>query len=355
MQTDKKRIVYIDILRIIASIAVVVIHTAADKWYSTSIKEFDWQVYNFFNSITRWGVAVFIMVSGVFFLDPEKNISTKTMYSKYIVRIIIVIFVWGLFYQAFGIAGNYYVKHEPVTFRKILFAFITIFIGEPWGHLWYLYMLLTLYIMTPVYRIFTKNAKETDLRYLLIIFFIFGLSLPVLRKIVLHFDNSFKINQLFSMLIGYSGFYFAGYYFSKYSVSRKIKMSIGIIGILSLLITIAGTYYIAIMCGEQKEVLYDNLLPTNMFVAFAVFLFVQKITPAEISEKNYLIVTEIAKCTFGIYLIHYCILSVLVNLWPEQIRLNPLVKIPLFTLIVYLLSFGIIHYLRKIPFSKYFM
>ena len=39
MQTDKKRIVYIDILRIIASIAVVVIHTAADKWYSTSIAE----------------------------------------------------------------------------------------------------------------------------------------------------------------------------------------------------------------------------------------------------------------------------------------------------------------------------
>ena len=66
--------------------------------------------------------------------------------------------------------------------KKIVVAFAKIPFGPPWYHLWYLYMLIGLYLLVPLYRIFTKNTTEKQFLYLLILFFIFGLCLPFAKK-----------------------------------------------------------------------------------------------------------------------------------------------------------------------------
>ena len=103
-------------------------------------------------------------------------------------------------------------------------AFAKIPLGPPWYHLWYLYMLIGLYLLTPIYRIFVKNAEEKDIRYLLILFFLFGLVLPFLKKVLLHFDSRLNINFEISELINYSGYFFAGYYFQSIQSIRMQKL-----------------------------------------------------------------------------------------------------------------------------------
>lgn len=69
-----KRILYLDILRIMAIIAVVMLHVSAQRFY-VSFPSYEWEIRMFFNSMVRWGVPIFVMISGALFLDPQKKIS----------------------------------------------------------------------------------------------------------------------------------------------------------------------------------------------------------------------------------------------------------------------------------------
>ncbi len=73
------RTVYFDYLRVVAILAVVFLHVSDSNWYTTDVNGLQWQTFNFFNGITRWGVPVFVMISGSLFLNRE--VSLKRMYS----------------------------------------------------------------------------------------------------------------------------------------------------------------------------------------------------------------------------------------------------------------------------------
>lgn len=355
MENSNKRIIYADLLRIIATFAVIVLHVSASKWYDTPVKDFNWQVYNLYDSLVRWSVPIFVMLSGMFFLNPEKVITTNDIFKKYIFRILITIIIWGLFYQAYEIIGKFIFRNEEINFKRIIVAFAKIPFGPPWYHLWYLYMLIGLYLLTPVYRVFIKNAEEKQIRYLLVLFFLFGLTLPFFKKILLHFDSRLNINFEISELINYSGYFFAGYYFSKYPINKKSRIGIYTFGFLSFIFTIICNSYISIKNGEPNGYLYDNLLPTTMFEAFTIFLLIKSIGEKEFSKEKANIIYEISKSTFGVYLIHDFIRSVVFKIGITSNFINPLLAVPVSSFIIFVISLCIIFFTRKIPISKYIM
>ena len=216
-------------------------------------------------------------------------------------------------------------------------------------------MLIGLYLLTPIYRIFVKNAEEKDIRYLLILFFLFGLVLPFLKKVLLHFDSRLNINFEISELINYSGYFFAGYYFSKYPINKNAKIGIYILGFLSFIFTIICTSYISIKNGEPNGYLYGNLLPTTMFEAFTIFLLIKSIDEKEFPEKKAQIISEISKSTFGIYLIHDFIRSLVFKVGITSDFINPLLAVPVSSVVIFVISLCIIFFTRKIPVSKYIM
>ena len=80
------RVEYLDILRIIATIAVVAIHVLAKGWYENDITTFKWQIYNVFFGIVRWAVPIFVMISGVLFLGGKEK-TLKNLYGKNIMSL----------------------------------------------------------------------------------------------------------------------------------------------------------------------------------------------------------------------------------------------------------------------------
>lgn len=80
----------------------MVIHVAADNWNAADVRSFEWQVFNFYDSLVRFGVPVFVMISGALFLKPDKDIPVKKLYSKYIFRIVIAFVFWSFIYAARG-------------------------------------------------------------------------------------------------------------------------------------------------------------------------------------------------------------------------------------------------------------
>ena len=63
-----ERKTYCDYLRVAATFAVVVLHVAASKWSAADVNGATWKAFNFYNSAVRWGVPIFIMISGSLFL-----------------------------------------------------------------------------------------------------------------------------------------------------------------------------------------------------------------------------------------------------------------------------------------------
>ena len=296
------------------------------------------------------------MLSGVFFLNPDKEINFKKLFCKYILRIVLAIIYWGLFYQFSEIFAKFIFNHESITLKKIFVAFAKIIFGPPWYHLWYLYMLIGLYLLTPLYRIVTKNASEKEIQYLLLLFFTFGLCLPFIKNILLNFDSRLNINFGISELANYSGYFFAGYYFSKYKMLKKMRVAIYIFAICSFVFTIVGTSYVSIKNNEPNDLLYNTLLPTTMFEAFTIFIFIKSVfEKKEISERLYYFISLLSHCTFGIFLIHDFIRTVVLKLGITADFINPLLAVPLTSLLVFCISFSIIWICRKISISKYIM
>ena len=76
-----QRLWNLDILRIVAISAVVVIHTTQNM-SKLDVTGLDWAVLNVYDGLVRWAVPVFVMISGVLFLNPAKEQPLKKLYTK---------------------------------------------------------------------------------------------------------------------------------------------------------------------------------------------------------------------------------------------------------------------------------
>lgn len=71
-----------DLLRIISTIAVVLIHVNATVADSNNISLVGFNICSLINIITRFSVPCFVMLSGAFILNNEKNADYKHFYAK---------------------------------------------------------------------------------------------------------------------------------------------------------------------------------------------------------------------------------------------------------------------------------
>ena len=122
------RVVWIDLLRIFCVFSMMLIHVAASRWQSVNPTTFSWQVFNFYDCLVRFCVPVFVMISGVFFLDSNRQLTYKKLFSKNIIRIITAFVFWSFAYASIDILRSL-IKHTPfnyIGFLKAFFWVITI-------------------------------------------------------------------------------------------------------------------------------------------------------------------------------------------------------------------------------------
>lgn len=79
------RISYLDSTRVIAILAVVLLHCSVMFLDASGM---DYIVGSILNNITRFGVPCFVMISGALFLDERRKINLRSVYGKYIKDII---------------------------------------------------------------------------------------------------------------------------------------------------------------------------------------------------------------------------------------------------------------------------
>ncbi len=340
MQLAKKRIYYLDFLKVIATFFVIIIHVTAENWYTASNNLY-WIVNNSYNAVSRWSVPVFVMVSGALFLS--RDIPVKRIFTKYIPRIMMILLVWGLYYWLYS-TNNW-------TIQNLWDSFIKLCNGESYSHLWYLYMLIGLYLVTPILRVFVKNADRKIIEYTILLFFVIQVVLPYISEFVpefMSFYNQLKIFPLSEYMIYYLG----GYYFSQYDLSRFKRFLLYISSVISLFAEMIYIDLISYRQGTPTSGCGTFSLGTFL-IAFSIFIFAHRLESVltRFTAIKWTI-SFLSPLTFGIYLLHFRIEKLFVSFGLNSNFIHPILGVPLITILVFLVAGLIVYLLLKIPYIR---
>ena len=144
----EQRLAWADLLRVLATFAVVVLHTSTTWLGGVAEGAPVQQILLVWDGLVRWCVPIFVMLSGAFSLDPNKALSPKSLFLGRLPRILVSLAAWGLFYNLilFGRTDGRF------TWEGIQTALLLLSRGQTQYHLWFLFMILGLYLVTPVLR-----------------------------------------------------------------------------------------------------------------------------------------------------------------------------------------------------------
>lgn len=351
-QQKEGRLLYADLLRTAALFAVIVLHVCGNNWGGMEVRTADWQILNVIDSLTRWCVPVFVMLSGMFFLDPRKPVTYRSIFQKSLPRLVSAFLFWSLLYALFTALLNWRGGAPDDGWQ----FFLNFIYGH--YHLWFVYMMMGLYLITPVLRKFIAGAARRDIEYLLLLYFIFTLIVPLFGNAPHLQVVSGVVHRLdLKLLGGYMGYFVAGYYLRVFDFQEKTKKMIYILGGLGLVVTIGMTWADSMAWDAPNEKWYLYLTPNVALMAFALFLFFKDHCHGQrIGPKGTALCSRVARRSFGVYLVHAFFNNRLVALGLDAVTFSPLLAVPLATILVFAASYGVICLLEKIPlFRKYCM
>lgn len=342
--SSNNRIIQYDVLRIIAAFAVVLLHTSAQRFYDC-YPSIEWDIRNFYDSSVRWSVPIFVMISGALFLDSKKRINIEKLYSGNITRIILVFAFWSIIYAIYARDEN-----------GLLFMFRRIIKGP--FHFWFLKMIIGLYITVPILRAIVAH-KKLEL-YFLCLSFVTAFLIPMIFPMIGYIsseaeDQAIKYYDGFGIKIasGFVGYFVLGHYLTNNEIKKTAKNVIYILGILSVVAVCILTDFVSDRDGVPNLFFYGDINVFTLFEAIALFIFIKDI---QIAPKNQSLVIYSSKLSLGIYIIHPLVMYILYDLWIiNSASLNPIYFIPIFAIIVFLVSYCVTFVLIRIPIIKKFM
>ncbi len=325
----KNNIAFIAILRILAALAVVVIHTRSLTFHETN-------VYDFVHACMLWSVPVFFMITGYIFIGVKK-ISDYSSVKNNIIKFVVVLFTLGYFYaicQRFFEARN-------LTAMLFVNSFYDVLKGNLFDHMWYVYSIIGIYLILPILSLFVNNNKK-NLYTLLALTAIFGIIVPDICK-MLNVSTSFKLpigNYAFYVLAGAT---VKEITFDKLKTLRNISL---LIIPLYIIIYAYNIFVCNIFYASYTSILVATLSVSIFIICAYSFRNLNTNT----------IINSISKCTWGIYLLHPFFIHVIVKLFKFTITpYNQLIFYPLSCIFIFLISYIATLILKNIPIVKRFI
>ena len=342
------RLAYADLLRVLAALAVVVLHISAGWLSETGVGSSHWTVMVTYDCLVRWCVPMFVMLSGMFLLDPKKGVGLRDIFLKYILRVLIALAVWGTFYALldYGHSGLHF------TWAGIKSAFSHVLWADTHYHLWFLYMMVGLYLVTPILRAFVRGASRGDLHWFLLLAFLLCSLLPTLQALFPErmalpsaWTNRFGVQ----LILGYVGYYVGGYYLKTYTLSRPAEFLIYILGILGAVATVWGTCALSGRSGVLVSALMEYRAPNVVFMSTAIFVLFRYVLGVSDERSRRQRLGGVARVSFGIFLCHEFFIMLLRHFDISTLSFPPVASIPVLAAAVFLCAFAVAWLLSKIP------
>lgn len=338
-----------DLIRALAIFLVIMLHAAYEP--ITIVNQMSpegvtlWWTVNVYNSLSRPCVPLFIMLAGALLLQPQKvGEPLGVFFKKRANRIALPFLFWGAAYFAW----RFFVHGEALSAGSIVQGVLT----GPYVHFWFLYLLMGLYLITPVLRVVLAYAGRKILKYFLLIWFVGTaiVSLPTLF-------GQYILNANVFLLTGWLGYFVLGAYLVKARLRHSVLYLTLVLGYLW---TMIGTYLAVGTIGERvNQFFYDSFSFNVIMASAALFLLLLAVQPQKLESRfphaNSLL-HQISQNTLSIFLFHIMVLETLQNGYLgfkiSLTTVNPLLELPLITIVTLFICLGLIIPLKKIPYLR---
>jgi surface polysaccharide O-acyltransferase-like enzyme len=361
-------VVFIDYIRMIACLLVMLVH-ASENFYGADSSGLAGNMSMLANESNRFWVAfydgglartcvpLFIMVSAYLLVPLKPGDSITSFYRRRFFRIIPPLLAFLLLYCLLPLAWGGMtweqslsdLKHLPFNFPSMA------------GHLWFMYPLISLYLIMPMISPWLERASKRDE---LIFLGIFALStfMPWLHRFVSSelwgecFWNEYHALWYCS---GYIGYLVLAHYIRFHITWPRRKRLI--VGASCFLAGAAFTAWSFWMKGEPGKLIETPMLEWSWefctpnvlcatFGAFMLFTCIRKPSTPKL-------VKEIARLSYGMYLMHMFFLAPIATAIIGGDRANPIVPvyiaIPAIALLTYLCSLATAKLISLLPGSKW--
>ncbi len=325
----------LDLLRIISMLFVIGIHTSGQYLATPYWENSNAYVASIFQAIVQTGVPLFFMLSGSFLLDqPIPNV--RKFYRQKMPRLLIPLILYlPLYYLYFWLKGA-----DVAESARHLYE------AKGYFHLWFLIPLIGLYLVTPLLRRLLEwsvSVKEQALEVGLLLFFM------IIANIFLYINE--EEPSVLTLFIPYIGYYFLGYLLRKHPIKHCtfwwFVYGLSTLGTIILFIVSHDTFWANYPTTNLSP--FIALSSTGLFALFAK-------RPEWHKAGRWL--SHFSSLTLGVFLIHIAVLDVVSKpflMWMPFIMDHAGLSILIRWSITTLISFGIVHYMHKVPWIRRYL
>lgn len=295
---------FLDVLRVLATCAVVLMHVltgATDVTDASIVPEYRSLLLSVMDLVT-WCVPIFLLISGYLFLNPERILTYPVMIKKYCRRIALAILLFGVPYAA----SELVVAERTFRIRMIPEALKMTLMGHTWSHMWYLYLILFLYLITPLLKKVLRVLPVWGVVAMMAVIFLGSSVAPFLNKVL-------DVNSIPVLPDGgvYFLYYLCGYFFAVREVcvdkGRNVWLTAAV-AVLALGMILSRT-----LAGFSIQMAYNY----PFTVLLAVLLFAAGWNGS--IKKHRIPWQEAGALSFAVYLVH----PVYVNLLYKFVKITP--------------------------------
>lgn len=345
MKKEPARILSFDLARIIAVLAVIMIHISGWYVYAYERGSAEFLLGNLLDSMSRIAVPIFLMISGALMLDETKEVSIGKLLGKNIKTIALLFVFWSLFYVLTDCIIDPLLRGNPLDLKEIVTSLI-----EGHYHMWYLYMIIGLYLITPFLRCFVSKANKNLVLLFIGISLVVQFSQPLIRELAFFYPSAQYVNEILEMFhldffCGYTTYYLAGWYIYHVGFDKKWqKTALYAVSAIGLIMTI-----LYVQKTKDYPNAYDQM---NVFVfGYSIGAF-HLINNLKIKEDNKFVkpLTVLSNLSFGVYIIHPFFQSAFEKLVPYNDM--PVLYIFANFITISVLSFATSYVMSKVPVLK---
>ena len=295
---------FLDVLRVLATCAVVLMHVltgATDVTDASIVPEYRSLLLSVMDLVT-WCVPIFLLISGYLFLNPERTLTYPVMIKKYCRRIALAILLFGVPYAA----SELVVAERTFRIMMIPEALKMTLTGHTWSHMWYLYLILFLYLITPLLKKVLRVLPVWGVAAVMAVIFLGSSVAPFLNKVL-------DVNSIPVLPDGgvYFLYYLCGYFFAVREVCVDKGRNVWLTAAAAVLAL--GMILSRTLAGFSIQMAYNY----PFTVLLAVLLFATGWNGS--IKKHRIPWQEAGALSFAVYLVH----PVYVNLLYKFVKITP--------------------------------
>lgn len=257
---------YFDLLRFTAAFSVIFMHTASGLLMGAV--DLQWELLNACTSFAFTAVPLFLMMSGYLMLSSEKTMDVSYLVTKRIPRLLVPLMFWTVV----AVLETQLTWHTftPAGFAEWL---VQCFHKPAMTHFWYMYLLIALYLLSPILRGGLRALDGTGHRF--VVALIAAAAVQTMAVILLPEGWSKFLNfDIFSKLRIYDGHlptFILGAYLggTKKKFSNRLLVGAAVVLLATIVI---GTHVSTVRSGELVQRFQDQSAGFEVALASCVFL-----------------------------------------------------------------------------------